>query len=600
LNGKRDFRTGVGRSRRNVSAAVLTGLLLGPLLGGCAGGTAPPPATDLNRTDAAEVKRGAAMSWAVDAAPSTLNVHQTDAGEAARLVAGATLPVLFPLDGKGRPHLNPDYLRSAEVTDTEPRQVVTYRLNPKARWSDGTPITAADFAGQWKALNGENAAYWSQAEPGYSAISSVRPGRGGHTVKVEFRKPFTEWRALFSPLYPAAATASPKAFNDGLRSSIPLSAGPFQLADRKQTAAVRTAAHAAARTAVAQAGTKQTGAAQDSAVQAAAAPPAGTITLVPNSRWWGTRPKLDSLSLKPMPQAERAAALRAGTVDLAALDLDAPGAAKRLQAVNADKRLSLHKAAGAAWTQLTLNGGPGRPLADPAVRRAVARAIDRAKLAEAVNKPLGLDGYAPGNHLLMGTQEGYRDNSAALGTVTSGKQQVLAAKSADGGPLRLKLLVREGSPQGAAVARGVRRMLKEAGVRVETKTVSGKSYFTDHVAEGDFDLAVFNWPATAFPLAQARTLYAKPRAGVDGTVDVGSNYARTGTDEIDLLFAKAGGELDAEKSRELSDVLDARIWRAAHSLPLYQKPEAVVTRKGVANAGAFGMAAPDFTTIGFR
>ena len=41
---------------------------------------------------------------------------------------------------------------------TEPKQVVTYNINPKAIWYDGTPITWEDFDWQWRALNGSNKA----------------------------------------------------------------------------------------------------------------------------------------------------------------------------------------------------------------------------------------------------------------------------------------------------------------------------------------------------------------------------------------------------------------------------------------------------------
>ena len=49
------------------------------------------------------------------------------------------------------PIWNRDYLASEPTLTTDPKQVVTYKINPKAVWYDGTPITWEDFYWQWKA-----------------------------------------------------------------------------------------------------------------------------------------------------------------------------------------------------------------------------------------------------------------------------------------------------------------------------------------------------------------------------------------------------------------------------------------------------------------
>lgn len=585
----------VGRGK-NVCALLIAGLLTVPALAACGSDDAAdaPRAADVRSVDRADLRQGGTMTWAVKQLPSTFNVHLTDANAAGHTVAEAVLPTLFPLDKKGRPHADPNYLRKAEVTDTEPHQVVTYTLNPKARWSDGRRIGVRDFVAQWKALNGSQSKFWARSHGGYSTIQSVRRGAHRGQVRVTFKKPFAQWRALFSPLYPKSVMKSPEAFNETTRTRLPVSAGPFRLKSLDRDA--------------------------------------GTVRLVRNRHWWGERPKLDALVLREVPADKRLAALRSGRVDLAPLDLDSKH--PPLGKVAHNKKLRLYKAAGSAWTQLTLNGGSG-PLQDNKVRRAVARAIDRDRIAEKVVEPLGFHGFAPGNHLVMGTQDGYRDNSSALGDVgpdkadamldaagwkktpvdgaTHASRQPAAAGDAahshgdsarelrakDGKPLTLRLLISKHSAQSRTVARQVTRMLHKVGVRTRVQKVSGKSFFTDHVANGKFDLAVFSWPATAFPLADAKSLYAKPRPAADGSMDVGRNYARTGTDEIDLLFRRASSQLDDDKEQELVDSLDARIWREAHSLPLYQNPKAVAARKTVGNAGAFGLRTPDFADLGF-
>ena len=58
--------------------------------------------------------------------------------------------------------VNTDYFTSVELTSTNP-QVVTYTINPKAVWSDGTPITWEDIASQIHATSGKDKASRSPA-----------------------------------------------------------------------------------------------------------------------------------------------------------------------------------------------------------------------------------------------------------------------------------------------------------------------------------------------------------------------------------------------------------------------------------------------------
>ncbi|GAA3046994.1 hypothetical protein GCM10020000_28810 [Streptomyces olivoverticillatus] len=100
----------------------------------------------------------------------------------------------------------------------EPRQVVRYKLNPGAVWSDGSAITATDFEAQWKALRGQDSSYWTARNAGYERIDRVERGADAHEVKVTFAKAYADWTSLFTPLYPprrswaaAAPSTTPRA-----------------------------------------------------------------------------------------------------------------------------------------------------------------------------------------------------------------------------------------------------------------------------------------------------------------------------------------------------------------------------------------------------
>ncbi|MFB7083265.1 ABC transporter family substrate-binding protein [Streptomyces sp. NPDC056308] len=796
---------GTARKRRSL-ALLTTGVLTLPVLAGCSsddgGTTGAVVPQDIAVAGRDLVAQGGTVNWAIDAMPTTLNAFQADADSATTRITGALLPTLFPLDAKGRPQLNPDYLESAKVVEREPRQVVLYRLNQQAVWSDGRDIGAPDFVAQWRALSGKDSAYWTARNAGYERIEKIERGADDQEVRITFAKPYADWRSLFSPLYPKEVTGSPNSFNDGARTTLKATAGPFRLGgvDTK----------------------------------------AGEVTLVRNPRWWGGTAKLDKLVLRAVKPQDRAQALTEGKVDVADVDAaaahrivqagrdggangqplaqgpgsaDGPAAALRSWAVAhgsneeeaAAAQAAREKARAAAeaytaeqgklrsyvvrkslepaYTQLALNGESG-PLADDRVRRAVARALNRQELVDTVLKPLGLPAAPLGSHLALAGQPGYKDGSGALGgqdteearalladagwtregavkkpdgtkagseagkkdtkdkEATAGKddkpaapekpgppggkpgtgtpgtgsddgkpgtgtpgtgsddgkagnaahrrepaadddglyivgddnkpgdgarnaRQVLAPAPAaaihsaallrqvehlagsgtpedtvsevtaqdkrpggatgayapagtaapahaaearrgplgkDGKPLTLRFVLPSGpgSEPLRAVGQRISAMLDSIGIGTSITKVSDDSYFKDHIASGDYDLALYSWPATAYPATDDRPIFAKPVPATDGSLLVEQNYTRVGTDHIDQLFDQAASELDEGAAQDLMKQADARIWAAAGSIPLYQRPQLVATNRKLANVGAFGFGAPHYQDIGFK
>ncbi|MFH9617668.1 ABC transporter substrate-binding protein [Streptomyces pratensis] len=732
---------GTARKRRSV-ALLATGVLTIPVLAGCTSDSDGPTSVavpqDIAPASRDQVTEGSTLTWAIDAVPATLNAFQADADTSTARITGALLPTLFPMDARGEPRLNPDYLESAKVIEQEPKQVVLYKLNQQAVWSDGREIGAPDFVAQWRALSGKDSAFWTARNAGYERIEKIERGKDDLQVRVTFSKPYADWRSLFSPLYPKEITGSPGTFNDGARVTLKNTAGPFRLRSVSKGE--------------------------------------GTVVLDRNPRWWGDEAKLESLVFRAVEPGKRTDALTEGTVDVA--DIDAatansialaaryrggsgappahgPGAdttpasalrswalahgsdeeaAETAQAAREKSReavaayaaeqkslrgFAVRKSLEPAYTQLALNGESG-PLSDDRVRRAVARTLDRQALADTVLKPLGLPAKPPGSHLALAGQPAYKDGSGALGEQDTKEAQALLAdagwtpggavrrtedteagseaekkagseaedkagteekagkadeektgkaaedkedkgdkegkasrdegtyvvgdeKPGDGPAGEAEVTAQDKQPGGAAgayapagtaapapasvkdrlgkggkplslrfvlpsgpgsqslrtVGEKIVEMLDAVGISTQVTEVDDDSYFKDHIASGDYDLALYSWPATAYPATDGRPIFAKPEPATDGSLLVEQNYTRVGSDHIDQLFDRAVAELDANASRDLLKQADARIWAAAGSIPLYQRPQLVAVDKKLANIGAFGFAAPRYEDIGF-
>lgn len=561
--------TSPGRIGRTVIAAVsLVAAMAGSGCGGPSQGQAKTdsagrlPASDVNATPRDRIRNGGTLRWPLPEFPSQWNFNHVNGtkGVVEHVIQGA-LPDLMRADQKAVPHPVPEYLRSAGLTRTAHGQTVIYRMNPRARWSDGRPIGERDFAAQAHALSGRDPRFQVSAVTGYRQIRRVERGAGDHEVKVTFDGTYADWRSLFSPLYPAAAYSDPSAFNTAWVDRLPITAGPFKLQRLDLTAK--------------------------------------TVTMVRDPAWWGAPAKLDRIVYRAIDPSAMPGAFANGEIDLMDIGLDA-GALRRAERV---RGAAVRRAGGPDWRQFTFNAA-GPVLSDPRVRRAVTLAIDRRAITRSDLSGLGVPVKTLGNHFYVNTQDGYQDNSGEFGGYDPAQARRLmdAAgwaprgkyRAKDGRVLALRFVVPSGVPGGKQEGELTRALLERVGVRVDIEPVPADDVFDRYVTPGDFDIVPFSWLGTSFPVSPMKSVFARPHGD-----RIQQNYSRTGTAAIDTAMDRAIAEIDPERIHVLVNKADRLIWREAYVLPLYQRPQIVATRGDLANLGACGFLEPSYQDIGF-
>jgi peptide/nickel transport system substrate-binding protein len=556
------------RSRRYLAAlaAGTAGLLA---LGACSSANNVPqgaaPAVhsqDINPKPVSELADGGTYKLSITQWITQFNRYQTDGaqGDAVSIVAMME-PQLFDRGADGVPKIHSDTLVSASVTATSPKQVVTYVLNPKAKWSDGKPITWKDFDAQWKALNGSNPAYQIASSAGYAKIESVAQGATPNAVVVTYKQPFGDWQLPFDPLLPAAAIDTPAKFNTGWVEKVPVTAGAWKVGSLNKTTQ--------------------------------------TITMVPDPAYWGTKPKLAAMTFRALDSSADTDAYLNNEID--ETPARAPEDYKRLKpAKNTDIRI------GARWDETHLSFSTRGPLADVKVRQALGMAVNRAAIVTAVSKDLPFALAPLGNHIFMPNQAGYRDNSGIYGKFdqAAAKKLLDQAGWVEGGagkprtkggkPLTLTYVVNaSGSQTSKDTAQLVQNMLGQIGVTVQLKQVPGNDYFEKYINVGDFDLASFRQVDEVFP-SQLYDIFRQPQPN-----NVFQNYGRVGSAEIDQLLVQAQETTDRTASVALYNKADAKIWEIGNSLELYQTPQILAFRHTLANEGATGLATNDYVATGF-
>jgi peptide/nickel transport system substrate-binding protein len=251
---------------------------------------------------------------------------------------------------------------------------------------------------------------------------------------------------------------------------------------------------------------------------------------------------------------------------------------------------------------ILLNGGRG-PLADQKVRNAVEKAIDRQAIATVTLKGLPVDPKPVGNHFFMPNQEGYQDNSGEWGKydVEGAKKLLTEAgwaegnpRTKDGEPLKLSYVMSADSTQQQVdQATLVQQMLGQVGIQLTIDKVPGNDFFEKYVNRGNFDLVSFRNVDLIY-LSEAYSQYQQPEGD-----NVFQNFGRVSSPELVDLLKKAQVTTDRAEAIKLYNQADALVWSLGHTIALYQRPQIIAVRHGLANFGAGGLASDDFNKVGW-
>lgn len=539
------------------------------LFAGCAAGNTAPsstdspaaalPTVDWDAADAGDVQDGGTLNLAVGALPVNYNNSQIDGNDV------DTNTLLSPTQGgplrittDGGTEVNPDYASSVELTSEDP-QVVEIKLNPKAVWEDGTPITVADYEATWKALNGTNEAYQVVSTTGWDQIGSVEQGSDEFDVKVTFSSVFADWQSLFGgTVLPAAIANDPTAFNTGYTAKAMPSYGPYVISNIDQTGQV--------------------------------------VTLTPNPVWWGEKPKLDTILFKVVSQAQQGSSFANKEIDALYISANADLYATAKSRDDAE----IQATNGLTWTHVTMNAKSG-PLSDVNVRKAVASVVNREQIAAAANTPVGVPAVTQGDYIFMNGQKGYqdkalpRDTAAAEGFLKdAGYTKEGDSWTKDGEALKLTITVPADTTTNIQRSEQVQADLGDFGIPVELTTVPVAQYFSDYVIPGNFEMVSFSWQGTAFPISTTEPLFYP--------LDSGQNFTGTTDEKLGDLWTKANTELDPDKRIEIANEINDTIWSYVPMFPIAPLPNVWAVKQGLVNYGAamFGYSPVDWTIVGWK
>ena len=457
-----------------------------------------------------------------------------------------------------------DQIDSATSTMVNGQQVVDFKINPKAVWADGVPITADDYIYSAEAQKSTDPTKGGCAalisEVGFDQIAS---STAVSSKEVQFTfakgKPFVDWQSLFAVpsgiilskhvMQPAGGPFDAKAACDYITKGWPI-AGGIPLGAQNGPWLIEA-----------------------SNINVSAK----TLTLVHNPKYWGAMPKLDKLvsayvgsdsdtNVKALQNQEVNVIYPQPQLDLVA----------NLQKLSG---VTTQISFGPAFEHIDFNTKDPL-LKHKEIRQAIAYAIDRKALVDATVGKFSDKASVLGNRLILGNQTGYEDHSGDYATQNVAKAKSLlegigctmggdGIYTCFGKKLSFKVSTTLHNPLRDQTITTMAQQVSAAGIQLTeaaTKDLfAGPDKPTSLAAEG-FQIALFAWVGTP-AISSNAPIYLSLAAGGQG-----QNYSQGGTPEIDAAINAMSSAVDTATEIAQANAADKLLWDQMFTLPLYQKP----------------------------
>lgn len=460
-----------------------------------------------------------------------------------------TIPRVFNYEKQGDDWVevpSPLLVDMPTVSDVGGKQVVTYRINPGAVWSDGEPITSTDFKYTVdEIVNGEDV----YDQTGYADIESVDDS-DPKTAVVTFKKQYASWRALFAAAYGVlpAHILDGKDRAEEMADGYDWSGGPW-IADWQK------------------------------GVQ---------VVLTPNPNYWGEKPKLQKVIFKFLADtASEFQAYKNGEV-LAIYPEAQLDAIEQIKETTGDSNAYVTDETGnieALW----MNNAKF-PFDSVAVRQAVGYALDRDAI---VNRLFGDVGVTKAVQTLNPPiVSRYADRQAWSGYTLQPQrvEQIMTADgwkkgndgvwAKDGKKAAFTVATTSGNQRRELTLQIVQEQLREQGFKVTIRNQEAGDLFGKALPNGDYQLVLYANVATSLDPGLCTIACSKNIPSKRNKFS-GQNVQRINVPALDPLLETVDSSIDTAVRIDSSKKADQIMAQEQVSLPLDPLPNIVLWSKRI-------------------
>ncbi|MGH3940077.1 MAG: ABC transporter family substrate-binding protein [Pseudonocardiaceae bacterium] len=518
------------------------------------------------------VSSGPEVVFTHDAAYTSYNNKTADGANLNNtLVLNQVLTDPFFLDGTLEYLLNTDVMESVKLTSEDP-QVVTYKIKPDVRWSDGAAWDCDDFYLAWLSMSGKPVKRDAAGQP-------LRDAEGAEqtyflpasTVGVDqadaecvddltfvetYQTPFPDWKGNYvqrsvlpahiveqqtgvadlTQLTPNSPDADLQRVADfwntrwnGFTKEIMPGSGPYMIDSWEQNA---------------------------------------SVTLVRNPEWSGKPGGPERIVLRNIADGSaQAQGLQNRDFSVIAPQAD-PVVAERLRGLSAE---GVVFAAGGGLTFEHLDPNFANPIfQDKAVRQAFAQCVDRDELVDKLVRGVDPQAQPLGSLLFTPDETDYEDfySDKMPGDPSQAKQTLEGAGWALGpdgvytkGDQRLSFRISHTIlPRRVQTVQLIQSSCREAGMDIQDD--SDPNFLDTRLSQGDYDVALYAWVGTPQKSSPA-SIYQ---------TGGGQNTQRYTNPEVDRAWDRVKTEFDESARIEALKTADRTVADDFASLPLFQVP----------------------------
>ncbi|WP_432393787.1 ABC transporter family substrate-binding protein [Pseudarthrobacter sp. L19] len=557
-----------GRISKAVGVAAAAALALSACAGN-SGGSTPS-------SSAAAGKTGGSATVVEVNAFNTFNPNTADGNtDINSKVSYATHSGFYYIDNKLNVVRNEKFGKMEKTSDNP--LTVKYTINDGVKWSDGTPVTAADLLLQWAAFSGYYNDADADAKTGTSYFSYAGDPTGlaltdfpemsddGKSMTIKYSKPFADWEiALGGPgvdipahvLAKKAGLADAKAFVSMLKgmprgdskAPKPANAQLKAMSDLWNTGFDTKTLPADPELFLSNGPYVVKTINQDQ-----------SLTMVKNKDYnWGPDAKLDEITVRYIgDSAAQVQALKNGEADIIAPQASADTVdqlkALESQGVTVDQGNQL------SYDHIDLNYTG--PFADKNVREAFMKTVPRKDIVDKIVKKLDPKAAPLDSQLFVPDQAAYADSVKNNGSSAYQDVDIDGAKKLlNGATPEVRIMYNKDNPNRVDAFSLIRESAAKAGFKIVDGGL-GKSDWGKALGKGGYDATIFGW--------------INPGVGVSGVPQIfktgnDSNFNQFSDKDADKLMDELIVTTDKSKQDGLIQQIDKKIWDSAYGLPLFQ------------------------------
>lgn len=469
-----------------------------------------------------------------------------------------------------------------EAVSEDPLQV-QYTLNDEAVWSDGTPVTYADYLLDWaaQAITEDGKVTEDASEtPLFNHISGLTLGDyvpagpqadapDAKTFTYDYERVYADWKIQIGGAFPAHVVADQAGVST---EELVAAIQDLDMDVLKDAAKFWN-----------EGWLSQPGQVPDPAITPVTGPynfkadgwEAGQyITLEANSEYWGTPAATKELTFRFVAADAQIQALANGDLDV--IQPNGPTVDTTTQLEQLGDAVTVDTNQGLTWEHLDYNFATGVFADSLEAREAFAHCVPRQKIVDDLIKPIAPEAVIMNAREVFPFQENYDavvsesyDGRYDEVDLDAAKEKFEAAGLEEGTKVRIGYAAP--NPRRAAEVEAIKSSCDQVGFEIIDN--AAPDFFDKDLPNGDYEIALFAWAGSG-QIASGQNIYA---------TDFPQNYGKYSDEVVDEAWDTLASSVDEEVHAEQTVIIEKQLWDTLFGIPLFSHPGVIASSSSLSN-----------------